>query len=141
MNRNCSKWFLGHLHVNDNSAQPSQNYQNYDKVYKIHPLLEILSKAHKDRYKPSRVQLIDKSMIQFKGRSTFCQYMPQKHIQREMLYSLISQTHNVTYYTTYLNIQQKELYFNISERNHIYKTKRTAHLLNNTYADLLQPNI
>ncbi|KDR07489.1 hypothetical protein L798_03006 [Zootermopsis nevadensis] len=34
MNRNRFEWFLG---MNDNSAQPPRNDQNYDKIYKIRP--------------------------------------------------------------------------------------------------------
>jgi hypothetical protein len=37
---------------------------------------------HKDCYKPSEAQSIDESMIHFKGRPSFHQYMPQKPITR-----------------------------------------------------------
>jgi hypothetical protein len=82
MSRNRFEWFLRHLHVNDNSAQPPRNDQNYDKLYKIRPLLEMLSKTFKDCYMPSTVQSIDESTIRCKGRCSIHQYMPQIAIKR-----------------------------------------------------------
>ncbi|KDR16794.1 PiggyBac transposable element-derived protein 3 [Zootermopsis nevadensis] len=82
MSRNHFEWFLGHLHVNYNSDQPPRNDQNYDKLYKIRPLLEMLSTTFKDYYKPSKVQSIDESMIRFKGSSSLRQFLSQNPIKR-----------------------------------------------------------
>lgn len=36
-------WFLGHLHLNDNSVQPKKGECGYEKLCKIRPVLEVLS--------------------------------------------------------------------------------------------------
>nr|CAH7713898.1 unnamed protein product [Callosobruchus chinensis] len=75
-------WLHGHFHLNDNSVIPSRESPNYDKLYKVRPVLDTLSKTFMNCYKPSKNQSIDESMIRFKGRSTLKQYMPQKPIKR-----------------------------------------------------------
>lgn len=73
---------LSHMHLNDNSAMPRKGEPNYDKLYKIRPLLESLSETYLKYYKPSEIQAIDESMVKFKGRSTLKQYNPMKLIKR-----------------------------------------------------------
>lgn len=75
-------WLLRHLHLNDNSLQPKKNAPNFDKLYKVRPLLNTLSATFASAYKPSKNQAIDESMIRFKGRSAIKQYMPLKPIKR-----------------------------------------------------------
>jgi hypothetical protein len=52
--------------------------EGYDKLYKIRPLLEMLSKTYLKSYRPTKMRAIDESMIRFKGRSSIKQYMPLK---------------------------------------------------------------
>ncbi|XP_035224253.1 piggyBac transposable element-derived protein 4-like [Stegodyphus dumicola] len=79
--RNFS-WILGNLHLNDNVLEPKRNDVNFDRLYKVRPLLDYLSKRFLDALHPSENQSIDESMIKFKGRSTIKQYMPKKPIKR-----------------------------------------------------------
>jgi len=72
---------LSHIHLN-NSAMPRKGEPNYDKLYKIKPLLVSLSKTYLKYYKPSEKQAIDESMVKFEGRSTLKQYNPMKPIKR-----------------------------------------------------------
>lgn len=58
------------------------NYEIYDKLYKVRPLLDSLSKTNKDSYNPTREQSVDESMIKFKRRSSLKQYIPDKPIKR-----------------------------------------------------------
>lgn len=67
-----------HFHLNDNSREPKKGHESYDKLYKIRPFIDTLSENYKRFYDPTRVQAIDESMIKFKGRSSFKQYMPKK---------------------------------------------------------------
>lgn len=69
---------LQFIHINDSRKQPAAGEPGYDKLYKIRPLLNILLKNYRDSYTPSEYISIDESMIGFKGRLAFLQYMPKK---------------------------------------------------------------
>ena len=55
--------------------------RGYDKLYKIRPLLKMLSKTYLKSYRPTKMQ-IDESMIRFKGRLSIKQYRPLKSIKQ-----------------------------------------------------------
>lgn len=69
---------LKFLHFNDSSTQPSKGQTGYDKLYKIRPLLNILLANFKNAYQPYQNISIDESMISYKGRLSFIQYLPKK---------------------------------------------------------------
>ncbi|KFM61575.1 PiggyBac transposable element-derived protein 3, partial [Stegodyphus mimosarum] len=75
-------WLLLNLHLNDNSVQPKRGERNFDKLYKVHPLLDHLSERFLSSYQPNKNQSIDESMIKFKRRSSFKQYMKKKPIKK-----------------------------------------------------------
>lgn len=75
-------WILGNLHLNDNSLQPQRTEKNFDKLYKVRPLIDYLSETFLKALKPGQKQSIDESIIKFKGRSSLKQYMPKKPIKR-----------------------------------------------------------
>lgn len=70
------------IHLNDNSCMPNKDNPNFDRLYKIRPLIQHLSKTFKKAFNPSRYLSIDESMIGFKGRSSIKQYLPMKPIKR-----------------------------------------------------------
>ncbi|XP_054744277.1 piggyBac transposable element-derived protein 4-like [Anastrepha obliqua] len=74
---NRFSWLLGCLHLNDNNLMP-----DYNKLYKVRPMLEILRRNFRNNYKPSESIAVDESMIKFKGGSSLKQYMPKKPIKR-----------------------------------------------------------
>lgn len=82
MSRNRFSWLLGHIHLNDNSKEPAKGQPNYDKLYKLRPMLEKLSETYAKSYKPTHRQAVDESMIKFKSRVSFRQYMPMKPVKR-----------------------------------------------------------
>lgn len=82
MSRDRFIWLTRNIHLNDNSLQPKANEDNFDKLYKIRPMLDKLSQTFVSSYKPSKHQAVDESMIKFKGRSSLRQYMPMKPIKR-----------------------------------------------------------
>ncbi|XP_043470215.1 piggyBac transposable element-derived protein 4-like [Leptopilina heterotoma] len=82
MTVNHFAFFLGSLHLADNSKEPKKGETNYDKLYKVRPLLDKLRKTFKNCWKPSQYQSVDESMIKFKGRSSMKQYMPAKPVKR-----------------------------------------------------------
>ena len=72
------QWLLANFHLNDNSAMPSRDSDNFDKLYKLRPLLDGLNRPFAKFYNPTEHQSIDESMIKFKGRCSFKQYLPKK---------------------------------------------------------------
>jgi len=59
-------FILGNLHISDNSIEPKKDEQNYDKLYKLRPLLDRLQETLKTYWKPSKYQSIDETIIKFK---------------------------------------------------------------------------
>ena len=51
---------------------------NYDKLYKIRPMLDTIIAPFKSVYMPKAQVSIDERIISFKGRLSFVQYMPKK---------------------------------------------------------------
>ncbi|KAK3748585.1 hypothetical protein RRG08_011667 [Elysia crispata] len=67
-----------YLHLADNNA-PQRD--NPDKLAKLRPMLTHLNRVFKENYTPYRDVSIDESMVQFKGRLGFRQYLPSKPIK------------------------------------------------------------
>jgi hypothetical protein len=55
---------------------------NYDKLYKIRPVLEMAKHNFKNNYKPSMNLAIDEAMIKWTSRLSVKQYLPAKPIKR-----------------------------------------------------------
>jgi hypothetical protein len=70
------------LHLNDNSKAPLPGEANFDKLYKIRPLYNIVQHNSLNKYMPHRENAVDEAMVLFKGRSGFKQYMPNKPVKR-----------------------------------------------------------
>lgn len=73
---------LSTLHLNDNTVMPPPGSASFDKLYKLRPHLERLKSTSAESFASSRNQSIDESVIRFKGRCSFKQYMPMKLIKR-----------------------------------------------------------
>ena len=69
---------LRFIHLNDSETQPSRGIPEFDKLYKIRPFLDLLLQSFQDSYTHSQNLSIDESMISFKGRLSFLQYLPKK---------------------------------------------------------------
>lgn len=70
------------LHLNDNSIEPPRDSINFDKLYKLKPLITTLNEVYQNEAYNSSVQSIDECMVKFKGRCSLKQYMPKKPIKR-----------------------------------------------------------
>ena len=66
------------LKFNDSQQQPARGEPGYDKLYKVRPLLNLVVENFKLMYTPTQSLSIDESMVGFKGRLAFLQYMPKK---------------------------------------------------------------
>lgn len=73
---------LRFLHINDNSKMAPSSSPDFDKLYKIRPLISYLNVKFRDNFNPSRNIAIDESMVGFKGRTSLKQYMPMKPTKR-----------------------------------------------------------
>ncbi len=69
---------LRFLHLNDSSRQPQRGDPDFDKLYKIQPFMKLLIQNFKNNYIPYQHLSIDESMISYKGRLSFIQYLPKK---------------------------------------------------------------
>ncbi|GLG94026.1 uncharacterized protein GBIM_01321 [Gryllus bimaculatus] len=61
---------------------PKRGQSNFDRLFKLRPLLDHMNQVFKQLYKSSLFLSIDESMVGFKGRSSLKQYMPMKLIKR-----------------------------------------------------------
>lgn len=66
------------LHFNDSEQEPLRTDPNYDRLYKIRPVLEYFNSRMLEVYHPGQNISVDEAMIAFKGRLSFRQYMPKK---------------------------------------------------------------
>lgn len=66
------------FHLNNSQTQPQRGEPGFDKLYKLRPLLDLLLPSFKDKYTPKQFLSVDESMISFKGRLSFLQYLPKK---------------------------------------------------------------
>lgn len=71
-----------YLHINDNEQMPRRGDANFDKLYKIRPLLDQINQKCQNNANNTKSQSIDESMVKFKGRSALKQYLPMKPIKR-----------------------------------------------------------
>ena len=69
---------LKFLHLNDSEAQPKRGEPAFDKPYKVCPFLDLVLENFQSSYQPYQQILIDESMISYKGRFSFIQYMRNK---------------------------------------------------------------
>ncbi|XP_046992254.1 piggyBac transposable element-derived protein 4-like [Schistocerca americana] len=56
-------WILTHIHINDNAVMLSRESRNYDKLYKIRPLIDQILINFQEFYAPTKQQAIDECMI------------------------------------------------------------------------------
>ena len=69
---------LRFLHLADSEMQPKKGEPGFDKLFKLRPLLNLLLPRFRSSYTPGQYLSIDESMIAFKGRLSFLQYLPKK---------------------------------------------------------------
>ena len=67
-----------YLHLRDNTNQPQRGQPNFDPLYKIRPVIDMLPASYQQEYRPRRELSVDEGVVGFKGRLSFRQYMPAK---------------------------------------------------------------
>ena len=131
MSRNRFFLLLKMLHFNDN-----ENFEQDQRLYKIQPLLDMLTKSFKSVYSPGEKLVVDESLITFRGRLLFRQYIPgMSHKYGIKLYKICTPNG----YTWNLQVYSGKL-TNEPEHNHsesiVLKLSRSALQCGSTiYAD------
>ncbi|XP_052283877.1 piggyBac transposable element-derived protein 4-like [Dreissena polymorpha] len=80
----CNRFqkLVQYFHVADRSTEPGRGEPGYDKLFKVRPVMESVSRTFQDIYMLNKEVSIDEAMIAFTGRLSFRQYMPAKSIKR-----------------------------------------------------------
>ena len=78
MSRDHFSLVMRFLHLNDSTQYIPKGQPGYDPLYKIRPFLTPLLENCKTAYTLGREISVDESMIAFKGRLSFIQYLPNK---------------------------------------------------------------
>jgi hypothetical protein len=81
MSRNRYQLITTFLYFNNNTTRMERGQEGYDALHKIRPLLDIVDPFYQRAYCPRRELSIDESMIKFKGRLFFKQFLPLKPIR------------------------------------------------------------
>lgn len=98
MPRNHFEKICQYLHLNNRENALPQEDPNYDKLFKVWPLLEAVSATFREEYRPSEFVSVDKGMTKYKGRLGFKQYMPLKPVKRGIqVWVLADATHHFVY--------------------------------------------
>ena len=69
---------MKYLHLNNSQRQPYCSSTLYDKLFKIKQFLDQIIQLFQDVYSPLKHISIDESIIGFKGRLSWIQYMLKK---------------------------------------------------------------
>ncbi|CAK9816530.1 PiggyBac transposable element-derived protein 4 [Anthophora quadrimaculata] len=89
---------LKYLHFSDNATARTE-----DRLHNLRNVVDKIIRTFKDAVKPGKNIVIDESMVPWKGRLSFCQYIPGKrHKYGIKLYKLClpgGYTHNVHIYS------------------------------------------
>ena len=78
MKRDRFTLILRFIHLNDNSHYKKKGEVGHDPLFNICPLLEPLLTQFQSSYTLSKEVSVDETMIAFKARLSFIQYMPKK---------------------------------------------------------------
>lgn len=69
------------LHFANNENQPDRTDSNFDRAFKVRPIINHFNKAFDKALTATKSQSIDEHMIKFKGRNVMKQYMKAKPIK------------------------------------------------------------
>lgn len=81
MSRNRFSQIWRFLHFCDEANIPAADDPNRDKLFKVRPMLDLLLPRFQSVYVPSKNISIDESMIPFKGRIGFRQFIATKRVR------------------------------------------------------------
>ena len=71
MARNRFEELSQYLHFTNSETEPPRGDANFDRLFKIRPILSIVLNNIQNAYEPSKNLSVDEAMIAFKGRLSF----------------------------------------------------------------------
>ncbi len=83
-----------YFHLNNSDTQVARGQPGYDALFKVRPLLDLVSPKLEAEYHPHEHISIDEAMIKFKGRLSFKQYMKAKPTKWGIKVCVLSDTTN-----------------------------------------------
>lgn len=83
-----------YLHFVDNDTLVPCGSPGYDRLGKVHPIIDHVSQRFAELYQPHRDLAVDEAMIKFQGRSSLKQYMPFKPIKRGIKVWVLADSEN-----------------------------------------------
>ena len=83
MNRDRYLHILCYLHFTDNRNESDRTDENFDRLWKIRDLFEIMTSTFSKFYNSSENLAVDEVIVSFKGRVIFKQYIPKKQMSFE----------------------------------------------------------
>ncbi|XP_040203738.1 piggyBac transposable element-derived protein 4-like [Rana temporaria] len=78
MSRSRYDKIIRFLHFCDNSQCPPRNHTDFDRLYKIRPLIDFFNEKFAELYIPEQNISVDESLVHFTGRLGIKQYIPSK---------------------------------------------------------------
>ena len=90
---------MRYIHIVDNDTASKRSDPDYDKLWKVRPLLDMFSKSALQMYSLHQQISIDESMIGTKCRLSFIQYMPKKPTKWGIKVWICSDAHTGYIYT------------------------------------------
>lgn len=98
MSRTRYEMIMRFLHFSDNSLCPPRNHPEYDKLFKIRPLINFFSQKFAQLYIPEKHICIDESLILFTGRLGLKRHTRNKKDRSGVkLYKLCERASGYTY--------------------------------------------
>ena len=70
------------FHVSDRVLEPPRASPNSDRLHKIRPIIDHVSRTFMESYELSKEIAVDEAMVRFAGKLSFKQYIPAKPIKR-----------------------------------------------------------
>lgn len=106
---------LRFLHFTDNDSPPNREDPDYDRLWKIRRIFNILNNKYSELYYPTENIAVDEVIVLFKGRVVFRQYIPKKHKRFGIKIYKLNDSLGYTYdMSVYLGKQKKLATKNVS---------------------------
>ncbi|XP_060576374.1 piggyBac transposable element-derived protein 4-like [Ruditapes philippinarum] len=116
-----------YFHVSNRDLEPTRGHPNYDRLYKIRPVVQHISDTFITCYDLSREVAVDEAMIRFAGKLSFRQYMPAKPIKRGIKVWMLCDS-NTSYLSKFEVYLGKNTLCNENGLGYNVVTKLTVHL-------------
>ena len=97
MDRDRYILILKFWHIADNDTAVPRGQPGYDSLHKIRPLLQHLNEKFQAVYTPSQNIAIDESLVLWKGRLVFRQYIPMKRARFGIKHFMLCENTGYTY--------------------------------------------